>query len=133
MQMSRRQELACRAREMRRNMTRCEKKLWFGFLAEHNPPFRAQKVVGNYILDFYCHKARLCIEVDGDTHYEPHAMKYDDRRSIFLEMEEIKVLRFTNNEIDESFEGVCMAIEEEIYKRRNDIHTDSFAKLKSKR
>lgn len=125
--------LAARAQKMRNNMTRGEKKLWFGFLAEYHPPFRSQKVVGNYILDFYCHKARLCIEIDGDTHYSSHAQRYDEIRTIYLEMEEIKVIRFTNTDIDESFEGVCEAIHSEVERRRNDKRSNLFSQLKNKR
>lgn len=124
--------LASRAQEMRQNMTIYERKLWYKFLAEYNPPFRTQKVVGNYILDFYCHKVRLCVEVDGDTHFNPRAQRYDLIRTTYLEMEEIKVLRFTNTEVKESFESVCETIHNEVEQRRNDALSSLFLKLKQK-
>lgn len=129
---TRRSIMAERAQNLRRNMTWCERKLWFGFLCEYKPPFRAQKVVGNYILDFYCNQVRLCIELDGDTHYVGNAQKYDEIRTKFLEMEEIEVLRFSNVDVVESFEGVCIAIDEAVQKRRNDTRSASFSKLLAK-
>lgn len=62
-ELSRRQELARYADHLRRNMTYCEKRLWFGFLAEHELSFRPQKVIGNYIVDFFCKKVLLSIEI----------------------------------------------------------------------
>ena len=129
---TRRQELARHADYLRRNMTFCEKKLWFDFLAEHELSFRPQKVIGNYIVDFFCKKVRLSIELDGDSHYTPKAIEYDKVRTIFLETREIKELRFTNTEIVENFEGVCEFIDQEIRKRRNDIDESNFKDLLKK-
>lgn len=128
-----RQIMAERSNYLKRNMTWAEKRLWFGFLREYDPPFRPQKVVGNYILDFYCNKVRLCIELDGESHYNSHAERYDDIRTIYLNMEEIEVLRFTNLDIRESFEGVCIAIDQAVKRRRNDLHSSSFKALLNKR
>lgn len=129
---TRRSIMAERAHELRINMTWAERKLWFGFLREYDPPFRAQKVVGNYILDFYCNKVRLCIELDGDSHYIGNAQRYDEIRTIFLEMEEIEVMRFTNTDIAEAFEGVCIMIDEAVKRRSHNTPSPSFKALLNK-
>ena len=130
--LTRRQILARRAEEMRRNMTACEKKLWYDYLAEHEFSFRPQKVIGNYIVDFYCRKVRVSIEVDGDSHYNPQSVEYDRCRTTFLSTREILELRFTNTEIRENFEGVCEVIEATVNARRNDVDHSNFAELRRK-
>ena len=124
--------LAHRAKSMREQMTYAERQLWFSFLREYPTPFVAQKVIGSYIVDFYCRKARLSIELDGESHYTEEQKEYDRVRTTFLESMEIKELRFTNNEVRENLEGVCEAIHEEVLNRRNDIHDDLFQQLKNK-
>lgn len=133
MDRERRHELSQRAMNLRQNMTRAEKKLWFSFLQDYPASFVAQKVFGNYIVDFYCKTARLSIEIDGDSHYTPSQIEYDATRTTFLEMLEIKEIRFTNLEVYENFEGVCEVIHHEVVTRRNDVHDDSFQKLLRKR
>ncbi|MCI8469837.1 MAG: endonuclease domain-containing protein [Eggerthellaceae bacterium] len=128
-----RQILAARAEELRRNMTRHERKLWYEFLYDHELSFRPQKVVGNYILDFYCRKAHLSIELDGSQHYEERQRKYDEVRTTFLETRGIYELRFSNADIDESFEGVCIRIDQALRARRPDIHGPEFEILLKKR
>lgn len=128
MNTTRRQLLAQRAENMRNQMTYPERRLWFSFLREYPTPFVAQKVIGSYIVDFYCRKARLSIELDGDSHYTESQKEYDRVRTTFLEMLEIKELRFTNNEAMENLEGVCEAIHAEVLKRRNDVHGSLFQK-----
>ena len=123
---TRRQVLAERAQRMRREMTRQERKLWYQFLKTYEFPFVTQKVMGNYILDFYCKKLHLSIELDGSQHFEPRALRYDRIRTTFLETEGIKELRFTNRDIDESFEGVCEIIHQEAQKRRPDARQFQF-------
>lgn len=133
MPVTRRQVMAERARILRRNMTRCEKKLWYRFLCRHDPPFRAQKVIGNYIVDFYCRKVRLSIEIDGGQHFTEAGKEYDSRRTLFLEIQEIKELRFTNGEVLHHFEAVCEIIEDEVRKRRHDVRSADFDKLVNKK
>lgn len=123
---TRRQVLAERAQRMRHEMTRQERKLWYQFLKTYEFPFVTQKVMGNYILDFYCKKLHLSIELDGSQHFEPRALRYDRIRTTFLETEGIKELRFTNRDIDESFEGVCEIIHQEAQKRRPDARQFQF-------
>ena len=99
-----------RARELRTNATKQENRLWYEFLRVFRPRFTRQRIVGSYILDFYCGKARLAVELDGSQHFEPSAMKYDSVRTEFLNSFGIQVMRFANTDINRSFEGVCDAI-----------------------
>lgn len=119
---TRRQILGMYAADLRRNMTLYERKLWFEFLRGYEIPFVTQKVIGNYILDFYSRRVRLAIELDGGQHFDVQQMKHDEIRSIYLETLEIKVLRFTNNDVWENFDGVCESIHREVCRRRNDFH-----------
>lgn len=130
---TRRQFLAQRAEQMRRSMTHAEKRLWVSFLREYPVPFVAQKVIAPYIVDFYCRRARLSIELDGEGHFTPEQKEYDRIRTTYLEMFEIKELRFTNTEVKENFEGVCAAIHNEVMLRRNDTPCPLFEQLKNKR
>jgi len=107
-------ELAQRARELRINATKQENHLWYDFLRNYRPRFTRQRIVGNYILDFYCADAKLAVELDGSQHYEENNKKYDCIRTQFLHTMNIKVIRFSNLEVDEKFEGVCKAIDKEI-------------------
>lgn len=124
--------LAQRASMMRRYMTDAEKKLWLLFLREYQVPFVAQKVIGNYIVDFYCRKTRLSIELDGSQHYEPANLAYDLIRTSYLEMLEIKELRFPNTIVFENFEGVCEVIHNEVEARRNDKVSIPLSLVKNK-
>lgn len=109
------------AEYLRKNMTLAERKLWFSFLRDYPIPFRDQKIVGPYIVDFFCNKVRISIELDGSQHYEEEGRKKDETRTAYLEMLEIKELRFPNSYIWDNFEGVCEAIHYEIENRRNDV------------
>ena len=100
-----------RAQELRRNATREENHLWYDFLRNHPLQFRRQKQFGNYIVDFYCSSAKLVIELDGAQHYEEAAQKYDEERTKYLNALGLRVVRFSNRDINERFEGVCQAIE----------------------
>ncbi|OGL70971.1 hypothetical protein A3D69_00095, partial [Candidatus Uhrbacteria bacterium RIFCSPHIGHO2_02_FULL_54_11] len=72
--------------------------------------FRRQQGIGPYVVDFYCPKAKLVVEVDGDTHYEPEAVVYDEDRTAFLNENHIRVLRVTNTDVYESLENVVELI-----------------------
>ena len=109
--------MRARAQELRRNATREEQHLWYDFLKTYPVQFNRQKMLGKYIVDFYCDKARVAIELDGSQHYEENSLRYDEMRTRYLrEVEKIKVLRFTNHEVRTNFEGVCAAIDLEIRK-----------------
>ena len=103
-----------RARLLRKSMTTQEKHLWYDFLQNHNLRFLRQKIIENYIVDFYCAKAKLVIEIDGGQHYSDEAVKYDIERSNIFSNYGLKVIRFTNTDIDKNFEGVCQYIEQVI-------------------
>jgi len=100
-----------RARQLRKNMTPWEKKLWYQFLREYVVRFQRQKAIDRFIVDFYCAKARLVIELDGSGHYEPEAEKQDRERTGILESYGLQILRIPNNAVDQNFEGVCEYID----------------------
>ncbi len=100
-----------RARDLRKNATPQEQRLWYNFLRSHSLRFQRQKVIGSYIVDFYCHAARLAIELDGFQHYEEEARLYDVERTNFLEANGLRVLRFSNIDVDRNFAKVCRAID----------------------
>ena len=95
---------------MRKNMTPWERKLWFQFLQKHKFRFQRQYVIGNYIVDFYCYRANLVIELDGSGHYQSKQTSYDKRRTEELTMRGLTVQRFSNYDITSNFEGVCLRI-----------------------
>ncbi len=100
-----------RARELRKNMTPQERKLWYLFLRGYPIKFYKQRIIGPFIADFYCHAARLVIELDGSQHYEPQGTTYDKNRTELLEERGLYVLRFSNRELDREFRAVCEKID----------------------
>ena len=99
------------ARKLRREMTKEERHLWYDFLRKHPLRFSRQKVLGKYIADFYCARAKLVIELDGSQHYEEENMAWDAERTAYLGAYGLKVIPISNNEINRNFEGVCKYIE----------------------
>ena len=99
------------AKDLRRNMTKEEKHLWYDFLKSHRYRFSRQKVLGRYIADFYSAELNLVIELDGSEHYTPEAKAYDEERSAFLSGYGIKVIRIDNREVNKNFYGACAYIE----------------------
>ena len=99
------------AKKLRKNMTKEERHLWYDFLRNYPIRFLRQKVIDNYIVDFYCHEARLVIELDGSQHYEKQAKIEDKIRTAVLEKRNLTVIRFPNNEINNNFRGVCEYID----------------------
>ena len=87
-------------------MTEHERKLWFTFLKDHPLRFSRQKVMDTYILDFYCHRAKLAIEIDGSQHYEERQENYDFERTAYLKKLGILVVRYTNRDISLHFNEV---------------------------
>ncbi len=102
------------AKELRKNMTKEEKHLWYDFLRNYPIKFLRQKVIGKYIADFYCSKAKLVVELDGSEHYEEKNIEKDNIRTKFLEQYGIKVIRFSNLDIKRNFKEVCNKIDIEI-------------------
>ena len=105
-------KLTDNAKELRKNMTREEKHLWYDFLKIYPERFLRQKVIDNYIADFYCHKARLVIELDGSQHYTNDGRLKDKIRTEKIEKRDLTVMRIPNGEINHNFEGICRFIDE---------------------
>ena len=105
------------AKNLRKKSTPQEKRIWYDFLSVYEVRFQRQKPIGNFIADFYCHRAKLVIEIDGSQHYEPQGMTYDAERSAFLSSLGLEVLRFSNRDIDRNFYGVCTQIDDIIQQR----------------
>lgn len=106
-----------RSQELRKNATKEENKLWYQYLRTHSFQFNRQKPFGRYIVDFYCDRAKLAIELDGSQHYDSEGLANDRERSVYLEQnEKLRVLRFSNADINQNFNAVCDAIDLELGK-----------------
>ena len=92
-------------------MTKEERHLWYDFLRSYPIKFLRQKILGKYIVDFYCAEAKLIVELDGSQHYETREMEYDTERTVYLKQYGIQVLRIPNNEVNQNFSGVCEYID----------------------
>jgi very-short-patch-repair endonuclease len=103
-----------RAKELRKNLTPAESKLWHGYLRNFKYRVLRQRPIDHFIVDFYCHSLKLVIEIDGDSHFTETAQAADLERTQILESYGIKVIRFTNQEVLQDFERVCLKIESEI-------------------
>ena len=103
--------LTCNAKALRKNMTKEERHLWHDFLRSYPVRFLRQKVIDNYIADFYCHEARLIIELDGSQHYEEKGLLKDKIRTEKIESRNLTVIRIPNNEVNNNFTGVCEYID----------------------
>ena len=95
------------AQELRKEMTKEERHLWYDFLKKLPLTFNRQKVIGNYIADFYCASAKLIIELDGSQHYEEKGVDSDEKRDMYFNKCGLKVLRYSNADINKNFKGVC--------------------------
>ena len=105
------------AKKLRGNMTKEERRLWHEFLKGLPITVHRQKVIKKYIADFYCAAADIVIELDGSQHYETDGIASDAERDAFFAEKGIKVLRYSNSEINTKFESVCESILQEIKKR----------------
>ena len=111
------QKMLPRARELRHNMTPQEKKLWFQFLRQYPIKIYKQRIIESFVADFYCSRAQLVIELDGMQHYTEQGMPYDKERSAIFAQYGLKVLRFSNYEVDHQFDAVCQCIDSVIQSR----------------
>ncbi len=100
-------KLTGNAKALRNNMTKEERHLWYDFLKTLPITVNRQKVIGNYIVDFYIATAKLVIELDGSQHYEEKGVENDVKRDAFLNGLGIKVLRYSNLDVNQRFESVC--------------------------
>ncbi|MBQ8430584.1 MAG: endonuclease domain-containing protein [Clostridia bacterium] len=111
MRLQKNSKLKSLSNNLRKNATKQENKLWYLFLSKHKIKFCRQYIIGNYIVDFYCQSKKIAIELDGGQHYEEEALKYDNERTNFLNGLGVRVLRFTNTDIEKNFDLVCKEIE----------------------
>ena len=107
-------ELVPLAKTLRKRMTKEEKHIWYDFLKSYPINFIRQKIIGNYIVDFYCPKASLIVELDGSQHYSEKAKQDDAERDAFLAGYGMRVLRISNYEINTNFEGACIEINKRV-------------------
>lgn len=105
------------AKELRRNMTPWERKLWYLFLKEYPIRFQRQKSIGNFIADFYCARVGLVIELDGRGHYEEDKQIQDRQRTEALENMKLTVVRIKNTDVDQKFREVCEYIDFAVRKK----------------
>ena len=110
------------AKQLRKDMTKEERHLWYDYLRTHPVRFSRQKVLGKYIADFYSAEAKIVIELDGSQHYEDKNAEKDTERTAFLESYGLTVIRIPNNEVNCNFRGVCeyidLAIEQSLSQLR---------------
>ena len=111
MQRKHNKDIVPTAKMLRKNMTKEEKHLWYDFLRTYPVRFLRQKVIGNYVVDFYCAEAKLIIELDGSGHYTEQGKQYDKERTAFLEEYGLAVIRISNTEIHKNFGDVCKYID----------------------
>jgi very-short-patch-repair endonuclease len=92
-------KLVERARELRKNMTEAEKKIWYGFLKNFKYRVLRQRPIHHFIVDFYCPALKLVIEIDGEQHYTEEGKAYDEERRKILERYGLREIRFRNKEV----------------------------------
>lgn len=96
-----------KSKELRNNMTKEERKLWYEFLKDLPLMIKRQKIIGNYIVDFYCFEKKIIIEIDGGQHYTIEGKQKDSARDEYLKEQGYSILRYTDSEVNKNFEGVC--------------------------
>ena len=111
MQSKHNKQLVPFAKQLRKEMTKEERHLWYDFLRNYPVRFSRQKVLGKYIADFYSAEARLVIELDGSQHYEGDNIEKAAERTTFLKGYGLTIIRITNNELNRNFRGVCEHID----------------------
>lgn len=118
-------DLTTNAKTLRKNMTKAERRLWYDFLKDYPVRFLRQKVIDNYIVDFYCHSARLIIELDGSQHYDEKGLQKDRIRTERIEKRKLTVIRIPNNEINTNFEWICEYIDNIVKESLRQSATDT--------
>ena len=108
------------SQNLRKNMTKEERHLWYDFLKQLSVTVKRQEVFENYISDFYICEAKLIIELDGSHHYTEEGLEKDRSRDRYFQKHGIKVLRYTNLDIHNNFTGVCADILAQIETRRKE-------------
>lgn len=110
-------KLIPRAKELRKGATKQENHLWYDFLCRYPVRFQRQKTIDHFIADFYCHAAKLIIELDGAQHYDEQGLARDKERTAILSEYGVEVLRFSNTEVENDFRRVCTVIDSAVNKR----------------
>ena len=103
-----------RSQELRKNMTPEERDLWYRYLRQYPVQWNRQKVFGEYIVDFYCKRVKLVVELDGSQHYDLQGLEYDQRRTAYLHGLGLRVLRFSNLDVKKNLAGVCQRIDDTV-------------------
>ena len=110
-------DLVPNARKLRKEMTLQERHLWYDFLRTYPVKIYRQRVISNFIVDFYCASAKLVIEIDGAQHFEEQGIAHDAERTSVLESLGLLVVRYSNREVDRNFSGVCADLDQLIRRR----------------
>ena len=105
------------AQRLRREMTDEEKHLWYDFLKQLPININRQKIIGNYIVDFYCAEAKVVIELDGAQHHSKEGFEKDEKRDKDLQSLGLTVLRYTNRQVNLKFRDVCDDIFHHLFKK----------------
>ena len=105
------------AKTLRKNMTKEERRLWYNFLRTYPVRFLRQKVIDEYVVDFYCHDAKLVVEIDGSQHFTLEGKPKDTIRTAELNARNLTVIRIANSAIHSDFSGVCEYIDYWVKKR----------------
>ena len=113
-------DLRKRSQDLRKQMMKEERHLWYDYLKTYPVQFKRQYSVGPYFVDFYCYKAKLVVELDGSQHCEIQAMEYDRRRTDYLQKQGFLVLRFSNFDVMTQFRAVCETIDAAVNERMRD-------------
>ena len=111
------EKLIPRAKELRKNATKQENHLWYDFLCHYPVRFQRQKTIDHFIADFYCHAAKLIIELDGAQHYDEQGLAREKERTAILSEYGVAVLRFSNTEVENDFRRVCTVIDSAVQER----------------
>ena len=124
MRMPYNKKLIANAKKLRNEMTEEEDKLWYQYLSRYPVRFLRQKVIANYILDFYCAKYKLGIEVDGGQHQTEQGIGHDNARTELLNAYGIEIIRFTNDQVRTRFNQICRLIDEKVSERIQQFSLD---------
>ncbi len=108
-------KLTSNAKSLRKNMTKEERHLWYDFLKELPVTVHRQKVIGQYIVDFYIAESKIVIELDGSQHYEDDGQRKDADRDACLQAQGMTVLRYANSDINKNYRGVCQDIWDHLF------------------
>jgi very-short-patch-repair endonuclease len=111
------------SQKLRKSMTKEERHLWYDFLKTYPVQFRRQYPIAPYIVDFYCYKARLVVELDGSQHCDSAGFRYDAHRTAALEAQGLTVIRFSNLDVTTRFREVCEVIDRLVHCRMSATNT----------